>query len=266
MDSPRLSAELLLAHAGRLRRLDILVRPELELEEDQVETFRDLVRRRGHGEPVAYLVGHKEFYGRDFQVGPDVLVPRPETELVIDLCKEIAAFHAKWRIADICAGSGNLGVTLCCEFPGFQCLMADVSLPALQMARRNARRLGVADRAFVSQQGFASALGYGTLDLAVCNPPYISPAEYSSLSREIVQFEPKIALHGGREGLELPWRAVGSIASRLRPGGYMILETGRDQARRIASRMSRSESCWDNVRVHLDLRGDDRFVSAQRVW
>jgi release factor glutamine methyltransferase len=198
-------------------------------------------------------------------VDPRVLIPRPETELVVDLCKGIVPAHATWRVADVCTGSGNLGVTLCCEFPGLQCVMGDISFTALQLARRNARRLGVAERSFACRLGFAFALKSGSLDLAVCNPPYIAPSEYDVLSREIVGYEPKIALLGGREGLELPWRAVGSIASCLRPGGYLILETGREQAQRVASHMVRTESVWSQVRVHLDLRGDERCVSAQRV-
>ena len=261
-----MSAELLLAHAGGLRRLDVLIHPEFMLEESRVKAFWDLVHRRGKGEPVAYLLGQKAFYGRDFEVGPDVLVPRPETEGAVDLCKEIAPQEARWLIADICAGSGNLGVTLCCEFSGFQCLMADISLPALEVAQRNARRFKVDDRALVCQQVLASAVRCRSLDLVVCNPPYISPGEYGILSREVVGFEPRIALNGGRDGLETPWAAVGSIASCLRPGGYLILETGRDQARNIASGMSGSDSSWSNVLVHSDLRGDDRFVSAQQVW
>jgi len=266
VDSPQLSAELLLARAGGLRRLDVLVRPEMELDTDKVETFRELIRKRGRGEPVAYLLERKEFYGREFEVGPQVLVPRPETELIVDECKQLLPSDAHLRIADICTGSGNLGVTLCAEFPGSLCVMADISHQALQIALRNATRHGVAERILPVRQDLASALKPESVELAVCNPPYISVEDYPALDPEVVQFEPRIALNGGRAGLEAVRRAVGTIADSLVPGGYFVMETGRDQARLIAHEMRSSVTVWQKVSVHTDLRGEDRFLSAQRVW
>lgn len=266
VDSPQLSAELLLARAGRLRRLDVLVRPEMELDADRVANFRELIRRRGQGEPVAYLIERKAFYGRDFEVGPQVLIPRPETELIVDECKRLLAPDAHLRMADICAGSGNLGITLCAEFLGSRCVLADISHQALRIALRNASRHGVSDRALPVRQDFASALKPESLDLVVCNPPYISAEDYPALDREVVGFEPRIALDGGKTGLEAVRRAVGTIAVCLAPKGYLLMETGRDQARFIADEMRSSGTVWQNVSVHADLRGDDRFLSAQRVW
>ena len=265
VDSAALSAELLLAWTAGLRRLDVLIHPERELSSGDVGTYRDLIRRRGHGEPVAYILGSKEFYGREFKVAPGVLVPRPETELAVDLCLEIADSKARWKVVDICAGSGNLGTTLCCEFPLFHCLMADISSFALAVARENALRLGVGDRAFVCQMDFAFALKPGSVDLAVCNPPYISPAEYATLDREVANFEPGIALDGGVDGLQAPLAAVRSIAPCLRPGGIIILETGSQQARTVARRMLGRDTDWSDVRVIKDLRGDDRCVMAKKL-
>lgn len=266
VDSPQLSAELLLAQAGRLRRLDVLVRPEMELDAELVATFRELIRRRGQGEPVAYLLKRQEFYGREFEVGPQVLIPRPETELVIDESKRLLPPDAQLRMADICAGSGNLGVTLCAEFPGSQCLMADISHNALRIAFRNSIRHGVADRTMVVRQDFASALKPRSVNLVACNPPYISADDYPALDREVAGFEPRIALDGGKEGLEAVRTALGSIAIGLAPGGYMFMEMGRDQARFIADEMRTPGTAWKNVRIHTDLRGDDRVISAQKVW
>ena len=255
-----------MARAGGLRRLDVLVRPEMELDTDKVETFRELIRKRGRGEPVAYLLERKEFYGREFEVGPQVLVPRPETELIVDECKQLLPSDAHLRIADICTGSGNLGVTLCAEFPGSLCVMADISHQALQIALLNATRHGVAERILPVRQDLASALKPESVELAVCNPPYISVEDYPALDPEVVQFEPRIALNGGRAGLEAVRRAVGTIADSLVPGGYFVMETGRDQARLIAHEMRSSVTVWQKVSVHTDLRGEDRFLSAQRVW
>lgn len=266
VDSPQLSAELLLARAGRLRRLDILVRPEIELDAVSVATFHDLIRRRGQGEPVAYLLERKEFYGREFEVGPQVLIPRPETELMVDECKRLLPSDARLRTADICAGSGNLGVTLCAEFPGSRCVMADISHQALRIALRNANRHGVTERILPVRQDLAFALKPESVDLVVCNPPYISVEDYPALDPEVAQYEPRIALDGGRAGLETVMRAVGTIADSLVPGGYFIMETERDQVRLIAHEMRTSRTVWQKVSVHRDLRGDDRFLSAQRVW
>lgn len=265
IDSPRLSAEVLLAHAAGMRRLDLLIRPELELQEEIARAFLELVRRRGEGEPVAYLAGHREFYGREFEVGPQVLIPRPETELFLDVCKELIPAGAQMRVADICAGSGNLGVTLCCEYSAIQCIMADISRSALQLALKNARRHHVADRMLICQQDFASALVPESLDLVVCNPPYVSADEYLALSCEVADFEPKMALYGGRDGLEASQKAIVSIALSLRPGGFLILETGRDQAEALASDLTQAGTGWDQVRVHQDLAGNPRLVSARKV-
>ena len=266
VDSPQLSAELLLAQAGRLRRLDVVVRPEMELDAEMVATFRELIRRRGQGEPVAYLLERKEFYGREFEVGPEVLVPRPETELVVDECKRLFPSDALLRMADVCAGSGNLGITLCAEFTRSQCVMTDISHQALRMAFRNASRHGVADRTLPVRQDFASALRPESVDLAVCNPPYISAEDYPALDREVTAFEPRIALDGGKAGLEGVRTAVGTIAVCLAPGGFLLMETGRDQARFIAEQMRLPGTAWESVRIHTDLCGNDRLISAQRVW
>ncbi len=265
VDSPQLSAELLLAQAGGLRRLDVLVRPEMELDAEMVAAFRELIHRRGQGEPVAYLLERKEFYGREFEVGPDVLIPRPETELVVDECKRLFPSDAQLRMADICAGSGNLGVTLCAEFPGSQCLMADISHQALQIACRNASRHGVANRIQPVIQDFASTLKSESVDLAVCNPPYIPAEDYPALDHEVVGFEPRIALDGGKGGLEAVRIAVGTIAACLAPGGYLLMETGRDQARFTVEEMRLPGTAWKNVLVHTDLGGNDRLIIAQRV-
>ena len=265
VDSPRLSAELILASVLEKRRLDVLIRPELELGRDEEEAVRRLVRRRGRGEPVAYLLGHREFYGRDFRVGPGAFIPRPETEHIVDVCKTLAGPDSQWLVADICAGCGNIGITLCCEFAKFCCVMTDLSSSALCLARRNASLLGVASRVLVSLQDYAAAIGPEKVDLAVCNPPYVPRASIKELSREVAGFEPGMALDGGETGLEAPLRAIASIAPLLRSKGYLVVETGWDQAETIARRLSADYRSWSSVRVHQDLRGHDRVVSAQKV-
>ncbi|MCF8030740.1 MAG: peptide chain release factor N(5)-glutamine methyltransferase [Desulfohalobiaceae bacterium] len=266
MDSPRLSAELILACVLEKRRLDVLIRSELELEKEEEEAVWELILRRGRGEPVAYLLGHREFYGRDFQVGPGALIPRPETELIVDVCKRLTGAGSQWLVADICAGCGNIGITLCCEFSNFRCVMTDISYSALFLARRNTSLLGVASRVLLSLQDYAAAMGPEKVDLAVCNPPYVSKPSIKELSREVAGFEPKVALDGGETGLEAPLTAVASIAPVLRSKGHLVLETGWDQAEAIAERLSAHNRNWSSVRVHQDLQGHNRVVSAQKVW
>ena len=260
-----MSAELILAHVLGQRRLDVLIRPESELGPAQAEELRWLVRRRGRGEPVAYILGQKEFYGRQFQIDPRALIPRPETEHLVDLCKSLPAVQDGGKAADICAGCGNLGVTLCCEFPGLQCILADISTSALSLARENAGLHFVSERTLCTCQHLAEGISSSSLDLAVCNPPYVPQEELDELSREVAGFEPRIALDGGSRGTEAALAAANSIAAALKPGGHLLLETGWDQARQIQAHLSEQPTPWAQIHCHYDLQGHPRVVSAEKV-
>jgi release factor glutamine methyltransferase len=199
--SARLDSELLCAHALGLRRLDLYLQFDRPLDEPELASIRELVRRRARGEPVAYITGTRDFYGRAFSVTPDVLVPRPDTETLVQ--QAVAYLRARpgaeLRVADLGTGSGCIAITLAAEVPGMRVIGTDVSPAALDVARANAASLGV-DVAFV-ECSWAGALD-GQFDLIVSNPPYVTTAELEGVDRDVRDFEPHTALLGGEDGLD----------------------------------------------------------------
>jgi release factor glutamine methyltransferase len=205
--SARLDSELLCARALGLGRLDLYLQFDRPLDERELTAIRELVRRRGKGEPVAYITGTRDFYGRTFTVSRDVLVPRPETETLVERALAALAPRARdgshaatsARVADLGTGSGCIAITLAAELPGLEVVATDVSAPALEVARDNARRLGV-DVSF-EECSWADSLS-GQFDLIVSNPPYVTTGELQSVDRDVRDFEPHTALLGGELGLD----------------------------------------------------------------
>jgi len=228
-ESARLDAELLCAHALGMRRLDCYLQFDRVLGTGELTSIRDLLRRRGQGEPVAYLIGVREFYGRDFVVNPHVLVPRPDTEVLIETVVAWARDHSRGgapiRIADIGTGSGCIAVTLAAEIEDAQVVAVDVSADALTVAGRNAGALGVAERITFAEGSWCEPLaGLPPFDVVVSNPPYITDAEMATLPRDVADFEPKLALAAGADGLE-PYRMLtASIPSVVRDCSLVALE------------------------------------------
>jgi release factor glutamine methyltransferase len=222
----RLDAELLVAHSLGLDRLRLFLELERPLDAPEVDRARDLLVRRGKGEPTAYLVGQREFYGRDFAVGPGVLVPRPETELLVDRARELAAERGSTalRVAELGTGSGCLAVTLALELPGARVVAVEISPAALEVAERNARALG-AEVELRAGDGLAPLAG-DRFDLLVSNPPYIDPAERATLAVEVREHEPAEALFAPAGDLDegLPM---------LEGGGVLLVELGLGQADRV---------------------------------
>jgi release factor glutamine methyltransferase len=231
-ENPRLDAEVLLAEARGCRRIDLYAAYG-EPAADEVRTaFRELVRRRAAGTPVAYLVGRREFYALEFEVTPDVLIPRPETELLVvallDYVKQRAAGEEEGRsirIADVGTGSGVLAVCAA-KCIRHVCVTAiDISAAALAVARRNAQRHGVEDRIeFVESDLFASLPAERAFDYIVSNPPYVSTAEMANLAPHVRNEEPHVALHAGERGTEVIERLIQQAAQRLTPGGAVLIE------------------------------------------
>lgn len=221
VDAPRLTAELLLAHALSCDRVKLYLDFDKPLGDPELARYRELVRRRADGEPTAYLLGRKEFYGRPFRVDPRVLVPRPETELLLEAA--LAALPEGGRALDLCTGSGCLGISLALERPSAQVLATDVSEDALAVARENAAALGAVVEWAAGDLWAAVHAGAGPFDVIVSNPPYVPAKELPGLSRE-VRREPCIALDGGEDGLGVLRRIVAGAPSRLSPGGTLCLE------------------------------------------
>lgn len=227
--SPRLDAEVLLAHARGCERIELYTAFKDEADEVLRQEFRELVKQRAEGKPVAYLVGTREFYSMEFQVTPDVLIPRPETEFVVlqlfDLIKQNAQSEAQLAIADVGTGSGNLACCIAKHLPAAEVVAIDIENAALDVARGNAEKHGVIDRIeFVQGDLFTNVDNAQSFDFIVSNPPYIGYDEKPTLPPDVVDQEPATALFAGPTGLEVVTRLIDESAQRLRPGGWLISE------------------------------------------
>ena len=225
-DSPRLDAEVLLAHALDCRRIELYTSFERVPDEAVRTAFRALVRRRASGEPVAYLVGHREFYSLDFQVSPDVLIPRPETELLVmtllDLAKQTPG--KPLSVCDVGCGSGILAVCAA-KFLDCRVTAIDISPAALEVARANAEAHDVAAKIDFLCGDLLAALPAATVfDFILSNPPYVSTAEFQTLSPTVRDFEPRTALVAGPQGTEVIARLIPQAADRLASGGHLLME------------------------------------------
>jgi release factor glutamine methyltransferase len=263
VDAPRLSAQLLLAKALGMDRLGLIVAMDRPLTSEELDAYRPLVARRGKGEPVAYLLGEREFFGLDFTVTPDTLIPRPETELVVERALELFPGGGLSRFADLGTGSGCLAVTLAVKFSQTRGLALDKSPGALAVARQNAARHGVADRLECVEADFADLPETpGGYELVVSNPPYVSAAEYRECSGEVRDFEPESALVPGETGLEAVPVVARAAHARLAPGGWLLVEIGWKQGPQAAALLT--EAGFADVAVRRDLAGLDRVVEGRR--
>jgi release factor glutamine methyltransferase len=236
---PRLDTEVLLAHALGCRRIDLYARYTEPASEDVRDRFRELVRRRVEGCPVAYLVGRKEFYSLAFEVGPDVLIPRPDSECVVMECLRLARDLPAPRVLDIGTGSGNLAVTVAHQHKGARVTAIDVSPAALAVAARNAAKHGVAERVrFLPGDLLGPLAADERFDFILSNPPYVAREDIPGLARGVRDYEPHLALDGGPGGYEVFDRLVAGAKDHLVPGGYLIVEIGAPQEKLARQRIA----------------------------
>jgi len=267
VDSPRLTAELLLAHALRCDRIRLYLDFEKPILEPELATFRELVRRRAEGEPTAYLLGRREFFGHAIAVDPRVLVPRPETELLVEAALAELAARAPTpeggpspaRALDLCTGSGAIAIALSLGRPGLEVTATDVSEEALAVARDNATRLGAVVE-FAHGDLWAAVHAGVRFDLVVSNPPYVPSGELAGLSRE-VRREPCIALDGGADGLDVLRRVVAGAPARLAPGGVLLVEMHESHAERVPALCLTAG--FESAAARKDLAGLPRFTVAR---
>ncbi len=259
-ETPRLDVELLLAHALGTNRIGLIVDPERPLSKTELAAYRELHKRRRGAEPVAYLIGSREFYGRPFQVDRRVLVPRPDTETLIEVALERAGRGAlNRRVLDLCTGSGCVAITLALERPTWAVLGSDVSPDALEVARDNALRLGAVPRCWFVTSDLFEALGAERpFDLVVGNPPYIARDE--PLPPTVRDHEPHLALFAGEDGLDTVRRIVADAPRSLVPGGVLALEVGAGQAPAVEALLV--ERGFTDVERRRDLGGIERVVSG----
>ncbi len=264
-DAPRLEAELLLSRRLSTTRAQLLAHPEMALSTAQRIAYEDDVRERATGTPLPYITGEREFFGLPFTVTPDVLIPRPETETLVEIALAWLARHPApkaIRAVDVGAGSGCIAVALAAHRPGLHICAGDLSRAALHVARVNAERHQVAARVSFVQSDLLSAIA-GPLDLIISNPPYVAAEAWADLPIS-VQREPRLALLSGAEGLDAIRRLLDQAARRLAPGGLLLIEIGERQAN--AARTYAQAAFPDaSIRVVPDLAGKDRVLEVQVI-
>lgn len=264
-DSPRLTAEVLLAHTLGLTRAQLLARPEQPLSPEQQARYAALVNRAAAGEPLAYITGVREFHGLDFAVDARVLVPRPETELLVDLALQFLTTEstqsAEKRVLDVGTGSGCIAVTIAVKHPAASVTATDISEEALAVARANAARHGVAQRIAFFRSDLLSSFHLlpASFDLIAANLPYIASAELRDLA--VAGHEPRLALDGGPDGLLWIRRLLVDAPRALKPGGLLLLEIGATQGA-AATALVQAAFPQGRVTLHRDLAGLDRVVSV----
>ena len=237
ISSARLEAQVLLAHVLGCSRVQLYTGFDKPLAEAELAGYRDLIKRRLGGEPVAYLVSEHEFWGLPFHVDPSVLVPRPDTETVIEVARARRADRAApCRVLDLCTGSGAIAIALARELPAARVVATELSPEAAAIAARNAERNACADRVEVRTGDLWQPVAGERFDLIVSNPPYIASAVIPTLAPE-VRREPRLALDGGPDGLAFYDRICAEAAAHLEPGGALVLEHGFDQAEPVRSRL-----------------------------
>ena len=259
IEDARRNMQMLVAHQLNCTRMDLYLRFDQPLEEDQLAPLRDLLKRRGDGVPLQHLLGSVTFHRRDFKTDSRALIPRPETEELAEwLLKNVKLPEAP-RILDMGCGSGVLGLTLAADLPGSQAVLADLSPAALDLARENAALLEIPNATFIESDLF-SALAGQTFDLIVANLPYVPETDRPTLSKEVAH-DPALALFGGPDGLDVIRRFVPAAKDHLAPGGWLALEIGIHQSTEVES-LLRAASLTD-VLTLKDLSGIPRFPVAR---
>jgi release factor glutamine methyltransferase len=262
--SPRLDAELLLARVLRLDRIGLIIDAERPLAKHELALYRELHQRRRAGEPVAYLLGVREFYGRPFLVDRRVLVPRPDTEHLVEVAlARTSHLSLSARVLDLCTGSGCVAISLGRERPTTRVLAADISEEAIAVAAENVIRLGAYNVALVCSDLFAALRpGRDRFDLITANPPYIVEGEIPSLPVDVRAYEPRVALAGGADGLSFYRRIAAEAPAFLDAGGVLAVEIGADQGEAVRALFAGAG--MQEIAVRRDYAGLDRVVSGVR--
>jgi len=282
--SDTLAAELLLLHATGRSRTSLYSHPEDPLTETESQSYSALIEKRVAGIPTQHLTGKQEFWGLELEVTPDVLIPRPETEHIIEVALDRLALRdlrsqqkqnmtgEGLLFADVGTGSGCIAIALAKEFPAAQIYALDTSAAALAVARRNATRLSFSDRIHFQESNLLQAVSSRSplvprhsplaFDLIASNPPYIGRREAPTLTREVRDHEPEIALYGGAEGYELYADLITQSAANLKPGGILVLELGHNSLPAVQPLVDTPD--WINVGITNDLAGISRVISAER--
>ncbi len=270
VDSPRLSAELLLSHVLSVPRVKLYTDYERPLSDKDLAAYRALVQRASEQEPIAYLTGKAHFFNLEFEVTRDVLIPRPDTETlvenVIQLKRHQPGMEAP-RVLDLCTGSGCVAAAIAHNLKAAVVLATDISPAAVEVAKRNLQKLGLAERVSVEQgdlfEPLARLVDVQPFHLIVSNPPYIPSGQIPTLDRSVKDYEPLQALDGGPDGLTIHRRILEQAPDRLLPGGRVYLEIAFDQGK-LAKEVAQSFEVFDDVRILKDHAGNDRVLTLRK--
>jgi len=274
--SPRMNAEVLLMFSLGCDRAYLYAHPERELTERELDGYQSLLRERGRGVPTQYITGHQEFWGLDLIVSPAVLIPRPETEHLVETVMELAGLSSgnatrdsdqtarKLRILDVGTGSGAIALALAHELPQAELWAADISSTALEVARANAARLQLTERLRFLESDLLAALDPGlAFDFIVSNPPYVGEGEEDKVQREVRKFEPRVAVFAGPDGLDIIRRLVPQALAALNPSGWLLLEIGYTQEAQVLELLA-GHHPWSELRSVADLQGIPRVIAAKK--
>ena len=262
IDSPRLDAELLVAKALDMDRVGLYLDLNRPLMGQERSAIRPLVARRREREPVAYILGHRDFYGRRFEVSPDVLIPRPDTETLVEHALECIPEDTACRVLDVGTGSGAIAVTIAAERPLSLLTATDISDAALAVASRNAERHEVHSRIGFERADLLS--GAEQYDVIVSNPPYITQSEMASLQAEVREHEPVIALEAGEDGLDVVRALLAAAEPATATGAQLLIEVGAGQAASVVD-FAAEHTAWKSVAVYPDLNRIERVVHLRRI-
>ena len=280
VDSPRLSAELLLSHILTMKRIELYTQFDKSVAKQQLDQLHDLVKRAGQHEPVAYLTGKTEFYSLELNVTGDCMIPRPETELLAERAIEFLRTRTGTQfVCDLCtgcgcmstgimSGGGCMAVAIAKNFPDARVIATDISSAALAVAAGNIERHQLNDRVTLLCgdlfEPVVRQLDASEFDLIVCNPPYVSAAEYEKVARNVRNFEPKLALLAGTDGMDIYRRIVEKAGQFLKPDAVLMLEIGYAQGPAIRDLLEQT-GAFAEIKVEKDLHDNDRIVSAKKI-
>jgi release factor glutamine methyltransferase len=259
--SPRLDGELLLAESLGVGRLDLYLEFQKPLKEQELAAFKALIKRRAEREPVAYILGRKGFSKIDLAVCPATLIPRPETEHLVEAALERLDLGSTGKVLELGTGAGGVILSLALERPGISLTATDISSPALDQARANAARSGLAERIEFLEGDLFEPVTDRAFDLILMNPPYIAEADYRSLAPEITCHEPVLALLAGEDGLDVIRRLIAQAPAHLEAGGWLLLEIGSGQGPAVQGLLQ--EGPFGEIRILPDLAGLDRVALAR---
>jgi release factor glutamine methyltransferase len=268
IDSPRLSAELLLCYVLGLKRIDLYTQFDKAVSKEQLEQLRALVERASQEEPIAYVVGKTEFYSLELEITPECMIPRPETELLVERAIEFLRIRSgKQLVCDLCTGSGCVAVAIAKNYAGAEIIATDISDAALRVAARNVEKYGLNDRVKLLCgdlfEPIVPELDAGGFDLIVCNPPYVSSEEFERLGKNVRDYEPKSAFFGGEDGLDICRRVIEEADEFLKSDAALMLEVGYRQGPAV-KQLLEQEGCFGQIAVEKDFQHNDRIAIGKK--